>query len=97
MQQVKAGVDVDDMGEPLNNVEKVLKKYGIALRDTTGDFRDIGEVIDEVGNKWKDFDGVQQRQIATAMAGKVFARTYSNIWVYIPEFPYIGKNLTIQR
>ena len=69
MQQVKASVDVDDMGEPLNNVEKVLTKYGIALRDTTGDFRDIGEVIDEVGNKWKDFDGVQQRQIATAMAG----------------------------
>ena len=69
MQQVKAGVDVDDMGKPLNNVEKVLTKYGIALRDTTGDFRDIGEVIDEVGNKWKDFDGVQQRQIATAMAG----------------------------
>lgn len=69
MQQVKAGVDVDDMGEPLNNVEKVLTKYGIALRDTTGDFRNIGEVIDEVGNKWKDFDGVQQRQIATAMAG----------------------------
>ena len=69
MQQVKAGVNVDDMGKPLNNVEKVLTKYGIALRDTTGDFRDIGEVIDEVGNKWKDFDGVQQRQIATAMAG----------------------------
>ena len=69
MQQVKAGVDVDDMGEPLNNVEKVLTKYGIALRDTTGDFRNIGEVIDEVGNKWENFDGVQQRQIATAMAG----------------------------
>lgn len=69
MQQVKAGVDVDDMGEPLNNVEKVLQKVGISLRDTTGDFRDIGEVINEVGNRWEEFDNVQQRQIATAMAG----------------------------
>ena len=95
MQQVKAGVDVDDMGEPLNNVEKVLQKVGISLRDTTGDFRDIGEVINEVGNRWKEFDNVQQRQIATAMAGEVFARTYSNIWVFIPEFPYIGESLTM--
>ena len=64
-----------------NNVEKVLQNVGISLRDTTGDFRDIGEVINEVGNRWKEFDNVQQRQIATAMAGKVFAWTYSNIWV----------------
>ena len=64
-----------------NNVEKVLNNYGIALRDTTGDFRNIGEVIDEVGNKWDTFEQKEQRQIATAMAGKMLARTYSNIWV----------------
>ena len=64
-----------------NNVEKVLNNYGITLRDTTGDFRDIGEVIDEVGNKWDTLEQKEQRQIATAMAGEMFARTYSNIWV----------------
>lgn len=72
-----------------------MQKVGISLRDATGDFRDIGEVINEVGNRWEEFDNVQQRQIATAMAGEAFARTYRNIWVYIPEFPYIGESLTI--
>lgn len=70
MNNVKAGKFVDDeTGEALNDVEKVLGELGIALRDTNGLFRDSGEVLDEVGRKWEDFDNVQQHAIATAFAG----------------------------
>ena len=82
MQNVKAGANVDDMGESLNNTEKVLRKYGIELRDTADEFRNIEEVIDEVGAKWEQFTSVQQAQIATAMAGvhqrNTFIATMSN-------------------
>ena len=70
MNNVKAGKFVDDeTGEALNDVEKILGELGIALRDTNGLFRDSGEVLDEVGRKWEDFDNVQQHAIATAFAG----------------------------
>jgi TP901 family phage tail tape measure protein len=68
-EQVKAGVATDDMGENLNNVEKVLKTVNIALRDSADSFRPLGDVISEVAGRWKDFSEVQQAQIATAIAG----------------------------
>lgn len=69
MEQVKAGVNIDDEGEAINNVEKVLNKFGIQLRDTNSEFRNMEDVLDEVGNKWQSFDSVAQAQIATAIAG----------------------------
>lgn len=69
MEQVKAGVNIDEEGESINNVEKVLSKFGIQLRDSTSEFRNMEDVLDEVGNKWNTFDSVAQAQIATAIAG----------------------------
>lgn len=69
MEQVKAGANIDDEGEAINNVEKVLNKFGIQLRDTNSEFRNMEDVLDEVGNKWQSFDSVAQAQIATAIAG----------------------------
>lgn len=69
MEQVKAGANIDAEGEAINNVEKVLNKFGIQLRDTNSQFRNMEDVLDEVGNKWQSFDSVAQAQIATAIAG----------------------------
>ena len=70
MNNVKAGKFVDDeTGEALNDVEKVLGNLDIALRDTTGQFRNSGEVLDEVAARWESFDSVSQHAIATAFAG----------------------------
>ena len=69
MEQVKAGANIDEEGESINNVEKVLNKFGIQLRDTNSQFRNMGDVLDEIGAKWETFDSVAQAQIATAVAG----------------------------
>lgn len=81
LENVKAGVDVDEAGESLNDVEKVLNKLGISLRDSQYEFRNMSDVLDEISNRWKDFSSVEQAQIATAIAGKQkpSARMYSNI------------------
>jgi len=39
------------------------------MRDTNGQFLSSEKILDEVGSKWKSFDGVTQRAVATAMAG----------------------------
>lgn len=58
-----------DTGEDLSNVENVLSGEGITLRDSIGEFRNFGEVLDEVANRWSSFNSVSQRTIANAFAG----------------------------
>ena len=70
MSNVKAGADVDEYGEALNDVEKVLNKVGIALRTNDGEWRDFYNVLDEIASRWDDFSGTQQSQITTALGGK---------------------------
>ena len=60
-----------------------MKGYNITLRESATGFRNMEDVLDEVGRRWKEFDSVEQAQIATAISGKVYARTYGNIWVFI--------------
>ena len=48
--------DYENDGEDLSNVETVLKKNGIALRDATGQFKEFDDVLDETASKWKNFD-----------------------------------------
>lgn len=63
---IAAGKDIDDFGESLNNVDKVLKKVGINLRDEEGQIRNVGEVLDEVAASWNTYTRNQQAQISTA-------------------------------
>lgn len=70
MNQIKAGKFIDvETGEALNDVEKVLNKVGIAMRDANGEFISSEKILDAVGSKWDSFDSTTQRAVATAMAG----------------------------
>lgn len=74
MGNIKAGRLSDpETSEDLSNVEATLGGLGIKLRDSESEFRNFGEVLDEVGGKWESFSSVQQRAIATAFAGKMCA------------------------
>lgn len=67
--KVTNGEAIDDMGEDISLVESTLRSLGIELRASETEFRDIDEVIDEVGQKFNSLDSVVQRQIVTAMGG----------------------------
>ncbi|MDY5023399.1 MAG: phage tail tape measure protein, partial [Blautia sp.] len=70
MNQIKAGKFVDaETGEALNDVEKVLNKVGISMRDANGQFMESEPILDSVAAKWKTFDKNTQKAVATAMAG----------------------------
>lgn len=73
---VKAGVfssmGLDDDGETtenINDIEKVLSKLGIRIRNTNLEMRDISSVLDELGEKWVTLDTVSKNAVATAFAG----------------------------
>ena len=63
MSEMKAGLSQDENGEFLNasKVETALKSVGVALRDTQGQFRDLDQVIIELGSKWSSLDSATKR------------------------------------
>ena len=70
MGNIKQGILLDpEDGSTLSNVESVLTGYGIKLRDSNSEFRNFGDVLDEVASKWDSYGSVAQRAIASAFAG----------------------------
>lgn len=47
---VAAGKMTDDLGEPLNDVETVFNGLNIKLRDSSGEFRNMYDVISELAD-----------------------------------------------
>ena len=67
--KISAGKDVSDTGMALNDVDKVLTKVGLTLKDENGIIRETADVLDEVAAKWNTWNKNQQNQVATAIAG----------------------------
>lgn len=67
MQQVKNGESED--GTDINKVETALRSVNIALRDSSGQLRDLEEVFDELGPKWQSLDRNTQAYLGTIIAG----------------------------
>ena len=56
--------------EALNDVEKVLNKIGISMRDTNNQFREFDDILEDLSNKWTALDNISKAAVATAVAGK---------------------------
>ena len=65
----------DEIGEvdgeiiDANKIEGALRTVGVALRDASGQFRDLDQVFMELASKWDSLDTNTQRYIATIAAG----------------------------
>ena len=78
---IKAGVEED--GTTLGVYSGKLAEMGINVLDASGQLRNMGTVIEEVGNKWSKFSEEQQIYIAQTMAGQ---RQYSNLIALFNNF-----------
>ena len=68
-QQVKSEGSSDDGETDVNAVETALKSVGIQLRDSQNQLRDLGDVLDELGPRWKTLDRNTQAYLGTVIAG----------------------------
>lgn len=59
----------EDITQSLNDAETVLARVGIQLRDTATSYRDMGDVFDEISEKWNKFNDVERNTIAMAFGG----------------------------
>lgn len=71
MSEMKAGLSQDENGEFLDasKVETALKSVGVALRDSQGQFRNLDQVIIELGERWSSLDSATKRYLGTIIAG----------------------------
>lgn len=70
---IKAGLDGETT---FGNYTTKMNEMGISVLDATGNLRDMGEVIEEVGHKWENMTREQQISLAQTMAG---TRQYNNL------------------
>lgn len=61
--------EVDGEVVDANKIETALRSVGVALRDTSGQFRELDDVFLELSGKWDSLDTNTQRYIATIAAG----------------------------
>lgn len=68
--QIKANKFIDyETGEDLSNVETVLGKIGVKIRDGLTDFRDLSDVLSELAAKYDKLNDVERNAVNTAMFG----------------------------
>jgi TP901 family phage tail tape measure protein len=56
-------------GMSLNRVEKALESIDVPLRNVSGQFRNLEDVLIDVGDKWDTLTSIEQAYIATSLAG----------------------------
>lgn len=74
----KYGFDEED-GTKVNEVARALATVDVALMDSNGQFRNLADVLDEVGVQWDGLDSRQRSYIATTVAGKMNAPYYGDM------------------
>jgi len=87
MQTIKMGKFFEDETQSLSDVEAALAQPGIeiALRKSTREFRDMQDVIEDIGTRWNEFDDMQKSTIAGAMAGVRQADRFKTLMQNYPE------------
>ena len=73
MSDIEAGLDTETT---LGEYTKKMKELGFDALDANKKLRDQGEVIEEIGNKWKSLSREQQTALAQTIAG---TRQYSRM------------------
>ncbi|MBV6713973.1 phage tail tape measure protein [Paenibacillus chitinolyticus] len=69
MQSLKqTGTDKEDNTQ-LYQVTKALEDVNVKLKDNKGNFRNFGDVMDELGSKWEGLTTKQKTYIAATVAG----------------------------
>lgn len=102
LQNVKLGKFVletedgtEDITEQINDMEKLLDTFGIRLRNSKNEFRDLNELFGELSANWSKFNSVQQSAIATTAAGARQRNTFIGLienWNKIQELTDVSLN-----
>lgn len=84
----------DEFGVSLGDITSQMQSMGVNILDETGSMRDMGDVIEEVGQKWQGWSREQKQAAAIAMAGK---RQYNNLFALFENWSQYNKELDVSK
>lgn len=88
---VKIGKFVDDeTGEAINDTEKVLNKLNIKMRESNDEWRDMWDVMNEIGTQWENFTQLEKNAIVVSQAG---VRQAENLRATYANWDKVLKNV----
>ena len=93
MSDLKVG-ETDEDGLDLGDVSGQMAQMGIQVLDETGNLREMGEVIEEVAEKWDRWSEAQKTAMAQVMAGK---RQYNNLYALFESWDMYEDALETSR
>ena len=85
----------EDEWTNLNDIETVLGRIGIKIRENAKEWRNVDDVLAEIGEKWETWDKTTQNAVATAIAG---TRQRENVvtlfanWSDVSKYAEIAEN-----
>lgn len=91
MGDIEAGLDTETS---LGEYTKKMNEMGFNVLDTNGKLRDMGSVIDEIGNKWANLSREQQVALSQIMAG---TRQYNNLLALFDNWDMYSKSIETSK
>ena len=86
---LKLGNTLED-GVNLNKYSSALATVGVNILDVTGELRDMGDVINELGERWETLSRGQKAALAQTIGG---ARQYTQIMAFFDNFDKYQQNI----
>ena len=93
MSTIQAGEETED-GATLTSYTEKMAALGVSALDTNGKLRDMGDIIEEVGEKWSDWGREQQIAFAQVAAG---TRQYNNLIALFDNWDMYKQSLEESR
>lgn len=88
MSDIEAGLDTETS---LGEYTAQMAQMGISALDANGHLRDMGDVIEEIGGKWKSLTREQQTSLAQTIAG---TRQYSRMMALFDNWEMYERAMT---
>lgn len=91
IQGLKLGETLDD-GTDLNKYSDALRAVGINIFNTSGQLKEMDDILDEMGDKWTALSKDQQVALAQTVAG---VRQYNQLVSLMDNWDFFEENLAI--
>ena len=83
---------VDEDGVGLGQVSSQLDAIGVKILDETGNLREMGDIIMDLGTKWQTMNQAQKTAVAQVVAGK---RQYTQLMALFENWDMFQSNMNI--
>jgi TP901 family phage tail tape measure protein len=93
IQDLELGNTLDD-GTTLGQYSKALEAIGVNIKDSKGEIRDMDDILDDMGSKWKTISKDTQIAVAQAVAG---TRQYSQLIALMDKWDVFQENLNTAK